>query len=50
MKGVLDHNTAVKGYTGPGTTWVNEMHFDTHAPGAGLIAQPIDQQSSMLPQ
>ena len=30
-----------------GTTWVNEMNFVmTHAPGAGSIARPVDQQPS----
>ena len=37
-------------YTGPGTTWANEMNFGmNHAPGAGLIARPVDLQSSVLP-
>ena len=27
MNGVLDHDSALKGYTGPGTTWANEMTF-----------------------
>ena len=37
-------------YTGPVKTWANEMTFImSHAPGAGSIAQPVDQQSSALP-
>ena len=45
MNGVLG-----QGYTGPRTTWANEMNFGMkHAPGAGLIARPVDLQSSMLP-
>ena len=44
MIGVLGHNSALKGKTGPGTTWVNGMNFVMkHAPGAGLIARPVDQ-------
>ena len=27
MIGVLVHDYALKGYTGPGTTWANEMKF-----------------------
>ena len=47
MSGVLSHGSALKGYTGPGTTWANKMKLVmNHAPGAGLITQPIDQQSS----
>ena len=31
-------------------TWVNEMNIAmNHAPGAGSIARPVDQQSSALP-
>ena len=41
--GVLGHNAALKGYIGPGTAWANEMNFwINYAPGAGLIAQPVD--------
>ena len=30
--------------------WANEMNFGrNHAQGAGLIAQPVDLQSSALP-
>ena len=36
-------DSALKGYTGPGTTWVNKRNFVmNHAPGAGLIAEPVD--------
>ena len=49
INGVLSHS-ALQGCTGLGTTWANEMNFDVnHAPGAGLIARPVDQQSSVLP-
>ena len=42
MNSVLDHDSALKGYTGPRTTWANEMNFVmTHAPGAGEIARPL---------
>ena len=27
MIGVLDHDSALQGYTGPGTTWKNEMNL-----------------------
>ena len=38
MNGVQGHNFALQGYTGPGTTWDNEMNFVmNHAPGAGWI-------------
>ena len=50
MNGVLGHDSALQGYTGPGTAWSNGMNFVTnHAPGAESIAQPLNQQSSMLP-
>ena len=40
----------LKGYTGLGTMWVNEMNFVmNHAPCAGSIVRPVDQQSSALP-
>ena len=46
--GVLGHNSTLEGYTGPGTTWVNEMNsVRNHASGARSIARPDDQQSSM---
>ena len=36
MNGVLSHNSVLKGYTGPGTTWANDMNFImNYAPGAG---------------
>ena len=48
MTGVLGHDSSfVQGFNGPGTTRANEMNFiKNHAPGAGLIARPVDQQSS----
>ena len=50
INAVLGHNAALEGYTRPGTTWANEMNFVTNrAPDAGLITQPADLQSSMLP-
>ena len=42
MDGVLDHDSALLDYTGPGTTWANEMNIINHAPGAGSIARPVD--------
>ena len=43
MNGVLAHDSALYGYIGSGTTWVNEMNFVmNHAPGAGSIAQLVD--------
>ena len=43
MNGVLGHNSALYGYTGPETTWANGMNFlMKHAPGAGLLARPVD--------
>ena len=50
MIGVLGHDSALLGYTGTGTTWpANEMNFVmNHALGAGLIAWPVDKQSSVL--
>ena len=50
MNGDLGHESALEGYTGPGTTWTNEMKFViNHDPGAGSIARSIDQVSSALP-
>ena len=47
MNGVSGHDSALEGYTGPVTTWTNEMNFVmNHAPGAWSIGRPIDQQSS----
>ena len=44
MHGVLDHESALEGYTGPGTTSANEINFVmNHAPGAGSIARPVGQ-------
>ena len=49
MIGVLCHDSALKGYTGPGTTWANKIHFVmNHAPGAGTFAQTVDLQSTAL--
>ena len=46
MNGVSGH---VQGYTGPGTIWANEMNLVlNHAPGAGSLTRPVDQQSSAL--
>ena len=39
INGVLGNDPAQWGYTGPGTTYANEMDFDmNHAPGAESIA------------
>ena len=44
--GVLAHDSTL---VRPGTTLANEMNFVmNHAPGAGSIARPVDQQSSAL--
>ena len=44
MIGVLDHDSALYGYTGPWATWANEMDFVVnHAPGAWSIAWSIDR-------
>ena len=49
MIGALGHDSAPQGYTGPGTTWANEMNVNiNHALGAGSLAQPVDLQSSVL--
>ena len=51
MNAVLSNDSALEGYTGPGTTWANEMNFVIeYAPGAGSIVRPVDQQSGMLPK
>ena len=43
MNGASGYNSAVKGYTGPGITWANEMNYGlNHAPGAGSIAGLVD--------
>ena len=51
MIGVLDHDSALS-YTGPGSTWSNEMNFVmNHVPGAESITWPVDQYqvSNMIP-
>ena len=48
--GVVDHDSDLWGYSGPGTTWANEMHCPmNHAPGVGSIARPVDGQFMALP-
>ena len=48
--GVLGHDSALWAYTGPETNWANDINFVmNHAPGAGSIARPVDQQSNALP-
>ena len=38
MNGDFSPQFCTAGYTGPGTTWVNEMNFGmNHTPDAGLI-------------
>ena len=37
-------------YTGPGTTWANEMNIMSHAPGAGSIARPAVQRTTTVPR
>ena len=50
MDEVLSHDSALQGYTGLGTTWAHEMNLGlNHAPDAGSIVRPVDQQSSVLP-
>ena len=45
----LGYDSVLWGYTGPGTTWTNETNFVMkHAPGAGSIVWPVDQQSSAI--
>ena len=42
MIGVLRHDSAMQGYTGPGTTWPNAMNIVMyHAPRTALIVQPV---------
>ena len=49
MSGVLGYDFALKGYTGLGTTWANGMSFVmNHAPSAGSIPWPVDQQSTAI--
>ena len=51
MNGILGHDSAVYSNSGLEKSWVNGMNFVmNHACGAGLLAPPIDQQSSKLPQ
>ena len=39
MNDALSHDSALQGYTGPGTTWANEIIFVMkHTSGAGTIA------------
>ena len=50
MNDIVDHDSTLKGYAGPGTTWAIEMNFVmNHVTGAGLRDQPVDLQSSALP-
>ena len=43
-------DSALRDYTGLGTTWANEMNIGVnHAPHAGSIARPVDLQSNTLP-
>ena len=51
MNAVLGHDSALaRLYTVSESTWTNEMNLVmNHAPGAGSIARPGDQQSSTLP-
>ena len=43
MNGVLGHDSALQGYTGPGATLANEMKFVmNYTPGAGSIARTVD--------
>ena len=45
MSAVLGQDSALQGYTGPGTNWANEMNFGmNHASGAGSVAS-VDLQS-----
>ena len=50
MVDVKSKHYTLQGYSGPRTTWANERNFVmNHAPGAELIAQHVDHQSSALP-
>ena len=42
------HDSALQGYTGPGTTWLMRCFLMNHAPGAGLIARPVVQLTFFL--
>ena len=45
MNGVLGHDSAMCGYAGPGTTWINETNFVINRALVGdSIARPVDQQ------
>ena len=49
MKGVLGHNTELKGYIGAGTTWANKTNFGmNHAQGAGLISDLLTCRGSFF--
>ena len=53
MIGVLGHDSALQGYTGPGTTWANEMNFVMNlTPGAGSNARhwPVVQRATTVPR
>ena len=50
MNGILGHDFALLRLYWGRATWANEMNFVmNHAPGAGSIVRPVDQQSSVLP-
>ena len=47
MNGVEGDDCVLSGYTGPRTTWANEMNsVMKHAPGAGSIGRPGEQQQA----
>ena len=38
MRGILNHDSVLQGYAGPGIVWANKMNSDmNHAPDAGSI-------------
>ena len=48
MNDLSGHDSVLQGYTGPETTWANEVNYVmNHAPSAGSIA--IALQSIALP-
>ena len=47
MNGVLGHDAVLSGYIEPGAT--EGDFYMNYAPGAGLIARPVDLQSMALP-
>ena len=50
MNGVLSHGCTLQGYTGPWTTWANEMNFVMNrAPVTGLLTRPVDQGAYTVP-